>query len=80
METIQSHRIRSDRSSELLLVKIQQKLKISLDNVPVFVREEVILQTLINLRTVFSQHPDYKTSVELQEKVFDIEGFIEQLY
>lgn len=62
-----------------LIEDIKRHLNISLDNVPSLVQEDVILQTLINLKNSFCQHPDYGNSYKLQKEVSIIEHFIERL-
>ena len=59
-----------------VLEAVKGHLNVNLENVPHFVQEEVVLQTLVNLRNTFKYHPHYKNSQELQKEVSIIESFI----
>ena len=78
MRTLSALRQTQTRQTDVLDA-VKGHLNVNLENVPLFVQEEVVLQTLVNLRNTFKYHPHYKNSQELQKEVSIIENFIDQL-
>ena len=59
--------------------EVTEVLNISLKNVPELVHEEVLLHTLVNLKTTFMHNPRYKSCKKLQQQVSVLECFIDRL-